>query len=98
MERAVGGAGGVRSPPIGGAQRSGEGAGGGGGGSTLKFAIEIWGLGLQKLALYRETIFRMHLALTASAYSELSGVIIICSQSGFSESLENSIPLQEKFR
>jgi hypothetical protein len=45
MERAVGGAGGVRLPPIGGAQRSGEGAGGGGGGSTLtlKFAIEIWG-------------------------------------------------------
>jgi hypothetical protein len=40
----------------------------------------------------------MHLALTASAFDELPGVILITSQSGFSESLENLIPLQEKFR
>jgi hypothetical protein len=40
MERAVD-AGGLRSPPIGGAQRS-EGAGGGGGGRILKFVFEIW--------------------------------------------------------
>ena len=39
MERAVD-AGGLRSPPIGGAQRS-EGAGEGGGGRILKFAFEI---------------------------------------------------------
>ena len=40
MERAVD-AGGLRSPPIGGAQRS-EGAGEGGGGRILKFVFEIW--------------------------------------------------------
>jgi hypothetical protein len=88
MERAVG-AGGSRPPPIGGAQRS-EAARGevaGGGPSSLRSKYEDQDC--KSWRSFRETIFRMHLALTASAYGELSGAIIICSQSGFSESLEN---------
>jgi hypothetical protein len=63
MDRAVG-AGGLRSPPIGGAQRSearGKEAGGGG----LKFVIENEDQDCKQFALYRND-FRMHLALTAS--------------------------------
>ena len=69
MERAVD-AGGLRSPPIGGAQRS-EGAGEGGGGRILKFVFE-YGFRIVKVGALRETIFRKHYS---SAYGNFSGVI-----------------------
>jgi hypothetical protein len=71
--------------------------GAGGAGAGRRRAVVV--LHLRKISKYDpfsrskasrsiETIFRMHLALTASAFGKLSGVIISTSQSGFSESHE----------